>query len=777
MRARKFQFLCDFGSRETRRVDTAKSVITSWPLNFLARVVSLCVFALFSLGFVSTTFAQQRASLDNVIFSKLAGDTIQINLVTTGRVGKPGSFSTDNPARIALDFFGMTKNMNASVTNVDAGSVDSVVAIETPDRTRVIIKLFDTARYDVKQANNGYVVTVYNTTIEDTGRAVPKPFARRPDVLPESRVTNIDFRRSETGGGSLTVEFNDDSVTVDTRERDGEIVIDMLGATLPAYLERRLDVTDFATPVQTVDAFQNNDNVRLVLVPQGKYQHLSLQTGNRFTLAVDPIIKTADDLKKEEDAELGYAGERLSINFQKIEVRAALAVIADFTGINFVTSDSVTGEISINLKDVPWDQALDVIMKTKGLAKRQNGNVIWVAPAEEIAKIEQEELKANAVKSEFAPLVSEIIQINYAKAKDIADVIKSVRVVKQGLTSTNSRFLDSAGSLNVTETDKNSLLTQRGSVTVDERTNSLLVQDIAGKIQELRAVIAKLDKPVRQVLIETRIVEASDSFSRELGARLGFQRITENARFPGASGSNIGDFVGSGTTEGLTTIGDSRRDDQPGLLFDVSRGTPGGLSVDLGANGIDGNLPASYAFDIFRAGTGFAHLITLELSALEADGRGKIVASPRLITANQKEAVIKQGEERVFTVFGDNDVEVETKEAVLALEVTPQITPDDRVILDVRITQDSFIPNADQNIAAALRKKEIVTQVLAENGETIVIGGIYQEESSSGQTKVPLLGDIPILGNLFKKRSKRDSRTELLIFLTPKIISPKLNLG
>ncbi len=735
-----------------------------------ASLAWLLVFA------ASHATAQNTATLNDVVFSKLAGDNVQINLVTDAMVGEPGSFSTDNPARIALDFFGMKKGMAESVVEIDAGPVDSVVAVETPDRTRVIINLFDTARYEVVEAENGYAITVFNTTYDDTARTEPKPFAARPDVLPDTEVTNIDFRRSEAGGGSLTIDLNDDSVTIDTRERDGEIVVDMLGATLPPELERRLDVVDFATPVQTIDAFQNADNVRLVIIPTGKYQHLSFQAGNRFTLVVDPIIQTAEDLKAEADAELGYAGERLSINFQKIEVRAALAVIADFTGINFVTSDSVQGEITINLQDVPWDQALDVIMKTKGLAKRENGNVIWVAPAQEIAKIEEDELKANAVVAEFAPLVSEIIQINYAKAKDIADVIKSIKVVRQGQTAA-SGFTGGASAFNVTETDKNSLLTARGSVTVDERTNSLLVQDIAEKIKELRQVITKLDKPVRQVLIETRIVEASDTFSRELGARLGFQRITDNAQFPGASGSNIGEFVGSGTTEGLTVIQNSQIDDEPGLIFDNSRGAPGGLAVDLGANGIDGNLPASYAFDIFRAGTGFAHLITLELSALEADGRGKIVASPRLITANQKEAIIKQGEERVFTVVGDDDVEVETKEAVLALEVTPQITPDDRVVLDVKVTQDAFIPNADQNVAAALRRKEIVTQVLADNGETIVIGGIYQEESSEGVTKVPILGDIPFLGNLFKKKSARDSRVELLIFLTPKIISPKLNLG
>jgi len=514
------------------------------------------------------------------------------------------------------------------------------------------------------------------------------------------------------------------------QNKNGEIIVDVLGVDLPNELERRLDVVDFATPVQTIDAFQNADNVRLVISPQGKYQHLSYQAQGLFTLVVDPIIETEDDKKREADATLGFTGERLSINFQKIDVRSALAVIADFTGINFVTSDSVEGEITINLKDVPWDQALDVIMRTKGLSKRQTGNVIWIAPTGEIAKLEEEELKANAITAEFAPLVSEVIQINYAKAKDIAEVLKSIRVVKQG-TSSAASATQGALSLNVTETDKNSLLTERGSVTVDERTNSLLVQDIGSKIGEIRNLISKLDKPVRQVMIETRIVEASDTFSRELGARLGFQRVTENARFPGSSGSGIGDIVGSGTTEGITTIQDSRNDDEPGLIFDVSRGTPGGMSVDLGANGIDGNLPASYAFDIFRAGTGFANLITLELSALEADGKGKIVASPRLITANQKEAVIKQGEERVFTVVGSDDVEVETKEAVLALEVTPQITPDDRVVLDVKITQDNFIPVADggSGVAAALRKKEIVTQVLSDNGETIIIGGIFHLKS------------------------------------------------
>ncbi|MFT7525872.1 MAG: type IV pilus assembly protein PilQ [Arenicella sp.] len=720
--------------------------------------------------------AQDAVNLNNIVHSKLPGDNIQINLVTDGNVGAPGTFSTTNPARIALDFFGMKKQLANDMVKISEGNVDSVVAVETQDRTRVIINLISSSRYDVIESDDGYAVIVYNTNIDNSVRTELKPFKKRSDILPDTLVSNIDFRRSEAGGGSLTVDLSEEGTTIDTREQDGEIIVDLLGVTLPTELERRLDVIDFATPVRTVDAFQNSDNVRLVIVPQGDHQHLSFQAGNRFTLVVDPVVITEQEKKNEADQLLGYGGDRLSINFQKIEVRAALAVIADFTGINFVTSDSVQGDITINLKDVPWDQALDVIMKTRGLSKRQTGNVIWVAPSQEIAKFEEEQLKANAVAAEYAPLVSEIIQINYAKAADIADVIKSVKVVKQGAISSSSAANSSfASSLNVTETDKNSLLTGRGSVTVDVRTNSLLVQDVAGKIKELRGVIAKLDKPVRQVLIETRIVEANDTFSRELGARLGFQRITAEAQFSGASGSNLGTFIGSGSTEGSTAIVDSLNDDEPGIIYDVSRGNPGGLAVDLGANSIGGDNPSSYAFNLFRAGTGFDHLITLELSALEADGRGRIVASPRLVTSNQRQASISQGVEQFVTIpgngGGDGGGGLEKIEAELRLVVTPQITPDDRVIMDVIINQDRLISSQ------LVGTKEIKTQVLADNGETIIIGGIYQEDEADDVVKVPFLGDVPILGRLFKKKSTRNNRTELLIFLTPKIISPKLNLG
>lgn len=712
--------------------------------------------------------AQESVVVTGIAHTTLPGGTVQINVIADGELVKPGSFSTHKPARIALDFFGAKRDLSNGVLNIGVGKVDSVVAVETVDRTRVIINLFDSARYEISPSSNGYAITVYNDSEDLTGVVTPKPFVRRPDITPETTITNIDFRRSKAGGGTLIVDLSDDKATIDTRARDGDIIVDLLNVNLPQELERRLDVVDFATPVQTIDSFQNSNNVRLVIIPEGRQQHISFQSGSRFTLTIDPILEPEIDLVNEEDAALGFKGERLSINFQNIDIRSALTVIADFTGINFVTSDSVEGEITINLKDVPWDQALDVILRTKGLSKRQTGNVLWVAPSSEIADVEKQELEDLLALEEKAPLVSEIIQINYAKAEDIADVVKSVRVVAQGALPSGTS--DNVSGASITETDKNSLLTTRGSVTVDARTNSLLVQDVASKIKELRSVIAKLDKPVRQVLIETRIVEANDDFSRELGVRLGFQQV-----------ANVGDngtVFSGGSIAGNSTIVNSVNEqevDSDGnatspIEFDVGSD---GLAVDFGANALSNVNPASYALDIFRAGSSFSQLISLELSALEADERGKVVASPRLITTNQQEASISQGLEVFVTVEGGDggSGSLEVIEAELQLIVTPQITPDDRIIMDVEINQNSLVG------AQSVSTNEIETQVLANNGETVVIGGIYQEDLSETIVKVPVLGDIPYLKNLFRQKSIRKNRTELLIFLTPKIISPKLNLG
>jgi type IV pilus assembly protein PilQ len=736
------------------------------PLDSAISIRQTFLPAFAALVFLSFQALAQEAVLHEIVISKLSGDRVQINLVADGLLDDPGSFSTSSPPRIAFDFFGMKNAVLSDLVAVDSGAVDSVVAVETDDRTREVINLVHTAEFATNIVDGDFVITIENTDVTAVRADVAPPiFERPPEIVSTDQIVRVDFRRNEHGGGKVLVDLSSPDVAVDVREQAGEIVVDFIGATLPTELERRLDVIDFATPVQTIDAYNNGASARFIIVPTGKYQHISFQSDGQFTLVVDPYIES-DEVNPSTD-ENGFLGDRLSINFQKIDVRSALSVIADFTGLNFVTSDNVTGELTLNLQDVPWDQALDVILQTEGLAKRQTGSVVWIAPAEEIVANERAELEAQKAVADLAPLVSELIQVNYARAEDLAELLKSVRAVNAGVAP--SLF----GSVTVSEieTDSNSLLSARGNVTVDTRTNSLLIQDTPGKILEIRKLIAQLDQPVRQVMIETSIVEASDTFSRNLGARFGFQRVTENAEFSGVDGSNVGQFISSGSPAGLEVITNSLNDTEPGILFDTG---PDGLQVVLGADSIGSASAASYAFDIFKAGTGFAHLITLELSALEADGRGKVIASPRLITSNQTAATIEQGQERIFSLqtFGSIGNLV-TKKAVLSLTVLPQITPDDRVIMDVQITQDTFA----SAVSDTLNTKRIVTQVLSDNGETIVIGGIYQQDEFNNVTKVPILGDLPIVGNAFCKNSVKNNRTELLIFLTPRIISPKLNLG
>ncbi|MGB5709281.1 MAG: type IV pilus secretin PilQ, partial [Arenicellales bacterium] len=452
--------------------------------------------------------------------------------------------------------------------------------------------------------------------------------------------------------------------------------------------------------------------------------------------------------------EFGYTGERLSLNFQQISVRAALQVIADFTGLNFITSDAISGNLSLRLKDVPWDQALDVILQTKGLAMRQKGNVVWVAPAEEIADKERQALEARQEVGELAPLVSELIPISYARAQDIAGILKSIKPVSTGITQ--SAF----GSVSISEikTEENTLLSSRGSVTVDNRTNSLLIQDTALKLREIRELIAKLDIPVRQVQIETRIVEATDDFSRNIGARLGFSRIVQDA-----------DVFGPGTADVFSgaTVGSNASTRLEGTLDNTDA-----LSVNLPAGSLGDEAAASYAFSLARFGSGFLSLLDLEISALQAEGRGRVLANPKILTTDKNEAKIEQGQERQITfgsAFGTSATQ--GQKAVLSLTVRPQITPDDKITLDVQITNDSF-----EGVDDTINTKRIETQTLLENGETVVIGGIYQQEDGELVTKVPFLGDIPILGNLFKKRQRVNNRSELLIFLTPRIIDPALAL-
>lgn len=694
-------------------------------------------------------------TLTGINFASLPGGRVQVNLSMARPPEQPGHFSTNRPPRLAFDFVNMRSALDSPVTKVGVGALESVTTVQAEDRIRVVFNLVRPVPYETQITEDGMVFVIQNPDTESARieRTEPKPFAKKASA--KHSIENVDFRRSKEGGGRVTVRLSGPEVGVDVQEQAGEIIVDFLNTEIDDGLEQRLDVVDFATPVQTIDTFQEGNTVRMVITPQGNYQHLAYQTGNVFNINVDPVVELEEE-EREAD-EFGFSGERLSLNFQQINVRAALQVIADFTGLNFVTSDSVGGTLTLRLKDVPWDQALDIILQTRGLGMRRSGNVVWVAPAQEIAQRERQQLEAQKEQSELEPLTSELIQVNYAKASDIADILKSVKAIDTGVTQS----IFGSVTISEVETESNTLLSPRGNVTVDDRTNSILIQDTPSKIAQVRELIAKLDKPVRQVLIETRIVEANDDFSRNLGARLGFQRVVQQSEVLDGA-----DVVGSGSLEGAAATGGSLTGAAGAPSFG---GIPDGLAVDLPANGIEDANPARYAFEIFKAGTGIANLIQLEISALEAEGNGKVIANPRLITSNQKTARIEQGQERQFVSLG----EVETIRAVLSLTVTPQITPDDRVVMDVLITQDSFVSATQPTI----NTKRIQTQVLLENGETAVIGGIYQQDQSTDVSKVPFLGDIPALGVLFRTKSIQDNRTELLIFLTPRIVNPALNIG
>lgn len=702
--------------------------------------------------------------LTNLTFARISGDRVQLDLRIEGEPGEPVVFRTVEPPRIALDFFGMTNGSGKQVHKVGISAVDSVVLAEDEDRMRMILNLQNPADYSLEQMDGGLVLTVLaGTSAPKAGPAteavtrasnfaLSEDFGLRGGGAQPHEISNVDFRRTPNGAGRVIVKLSDTELAVDLQEIGGEIIAVFSNTTIPSELEQRLDVTDFATPVSTIDAFADGRDVRMVITPSGQYKQSSVQSGDTLVIDISPLSKA--ELEAARADEFGYTGERLSLNFQQISVRAALQVIADFTGLNFITSDAISGNLSLRLKDVPWDQALDVILQTKGLAMRQKGNVVWVAPAEEIADKERQALEARQEVGELAPLVSEMFPISYAKANDIAAILKSIKPVESGITQ--SAF----GSVSISEitTVENTLLSSRGSVTVDKRTNSLLIQDTALKLREIRELIAKLDIPVRQVQIETRIVEATDDFSRNIGARLGFARVVQDA-----------DVIGPGTADVFSgaTVASNAATRLEGTLDNTDA-----LSVNLPAGSLGDESAASYAFSLARFGSGFLSLLDLEISALQAEGRGRVLANPKILTTDKNEAKIEQGQERQITfgsAFGTSATQ--GQKAVLSLTVRPQITPDDKITLDVEITNDSF-----EGVDDTINTKRIETQTLLENGETVVIGGIYQQEDGELVTKVPFLGDIPIIGNLFKKRQRVNNRSELIIFLTPRIIDPALAL-
>jgi type IV pilus assembly protein PilQ len=691
--------------------------------------------------------ADDKNSIEDIVYAKLPGDRIQITFKMTKTPAEPNAFTITNPARISLDFPNTRVGLEKKSLAVKEAAVTSVTAIEAEDRTRVVLSLIKPVAYSTSIDGNNFTVTVEAPVSAIAGAVEPKTthFASTRKTGKYS-VKGIDFRRGTQGDGKIIINLSDPAVGIDIREQAGEIMLDFLNTSASAELQRRLDVVDFATPVQTIDTFAQGKNTRMIITPKGKYEHLAYQTGNIFTVSIKPVIEKPDEKKVDE---FGYSGEKLSLNFQNIEARAALQVLADFTGLNFVVSDTVKGSLTLRLKDVPWDQALDLILDSKNLAMRRKGNVITVAPAPEVAAKEKANLEATKAVVELEPLVSELIQINYAKADDIATLLKSIKAVTTASAQEHPVFGSAAtGATIERSSSSNTLLSPRGQVTVDQRTNSILIQDIASKIREVRKLIATLDQPVRQVMVETRLVEATDNFARSLGARL--SHATQRTK-----GSTTTTTTGS--IDALEPLYNSNTYEWPSVF-----------NVNLPSPGIGSSAAGVFTLSFIKG----LKQLDLELSALEQDGSGKIISSPRVITANQQKAIIEQGQERVFTTSVLGVGTVVTKKATLKLEVTPQITPDDRVNLNVDISKDNFVDAT----SGLLNVKQVKTQVLLDNGETVVIGGIYEQDKLDAVTKVPFFGDIPLLGWLFKNKEVKDNKTELLIFLTPKILSENLSL-
>jgi type IV pilus assembly protein PilQ len=632
----------------------------------------------------------------------------------------PAAFTVTNPARIALDLPNTSNGLGKSTVEVGEGAVRSISVVEVANRTRMVVNLSQTLNYTAVLDGSALVLTVDSAlqgVLKDSPQtakfAEPTPLAG----LQRQSIRDVDFRRGTNGEGRVVVDLSSANTGIDIRQQGKSVIVDFLNTSVPRNLVRRLDVLDFATPVKTVDVVDQGGSARMLIEPKGNWEYSAYQTDTQFIVEIKPVKEDPNKLVQG----TGYNGEKLTLNFQAVEVRALLQVIADFTGLNIVASDTVGGNLTLRLKDVPWDQALDIILQAKNLAKRKNGNVVLIAPADELATKDKLALEALQQIGELEPTRTESFVLSYAKAAEVQTLISG---------------------------KDQKLLSKRGSATVDVRTNTLFVQDAPTRLEEVRRLISQLDVPVRQVMIEARVVIADDKFGRQLGARFGASAgLTSNGR-------NVGIGASIGNTNAIAGGAQPSQND---------------INVNLPVPGAFGTL----AMTFLNLGNG--NVVNLELSALEADRRGKVVSSPRLITADKRKAIILQGTEIGYrTQAASGGTTVAFKQAVLSLEVTPQITPDDKIIMELLVKKDTVgalidgIPSID--------KKEITTQILVDNGDTAVLGGVYEQTTSTNVDKIPLLGDIPYLGSLFKRTVKQDDKTELLIFITPRIVKDQLTI-
>ncbi len=700
-------------------------IMSMWRVRALALVLSLGapLAALAQNAIQSINSTQQGTS-----------EVVRIEL-SEPLAAVPAGFTIQTPPRIAVDLPGVTNALGRNSVEINQGNLRSVSVAQAGERTRLVLNLKQATNYKAQLQGKALVLvldTAAATTAQPAVSSEPTRFAESLN-REQLALKDIDFRRGADGAGRLIVELPNNQVGVDIRQQGQSLVVDFLRSTLPENLRKRFDVTDFGTPVQTVVTTQQGDRVRMTVTPRGSWEHSAYQSDNQFVLEVRP--QKVDPNKLTQGP--GYAGEKLSLNFQNIEVRALLQVIADFTNFNVVTSDTVTGNVTLRLKDVPWDQALDIILQAKGLGLRKSGNVIWIAPKDELAAKEKADLETKAQVTQLEPLRTQAFQLNYAKAE----------VVANGLNGQNQGQSSSGNNTKI--------LSPRGTVIYETRTNQLFVSDIPSKLEEIQMLISKIDVPVRQVLIEARIVIADDGFTRSLGSKLGITDLRSNT-IAGGQRVNIG---GNMNAVGVQT----------GQISDTVDFSNSNF-VSFPATAQNGYNAATFALSLFGASAN--RFLNLEISAIEADGKGKVVSSPRVVTADQTKALIEQGTELPYqTATSSGATALQFRKANLKLEVTPQITPEGSVIMDVDVNKDSV----GQVTAAgyAIDTKHVKTQVLVENGGTVVIGGIFEQTDRTDITKVPFLGDIPVLGNLFKTTTKTSKRTELIIFLTPKVVTDR----
>ncbi|MFN9029531.1 MAG: type IV pilus secretin PilQ [Betaproteobacteria bacterium] len=695
-----------------------------------------------SLALVPTHVTAQENSIERVEATQTGNSTVLTVQLKSPVAGIPPSFSVANPARIAVDLPQTVNNLGRNQVEVNQGDLRSVNVVQAQGRSRLVLNLRRPVTHAISVDGSTVTIALGAAAVDATTAFRPesavgsKPAAAAATAVAEGprSLRGIDFRRGSDGEGRILVDLSDPNTSVDIKQQGNQVIVEFLNTTLPDSLRRRLDVSDFGTPVALVNTVQQGGNVRMTIEPRGLWEQNAYQSDTRFVVEVKPVKE--DPTRLFQSTRQGYQGERLSLNFQNVDVRSLLQVIADFTNLNIITSDSVGGSITLRLKDVPWDQALDIILQSKGLDMRKNGNVLIVAPREELATKEKLELEARNQIADLEPLRTETFQVNYQKAEDVRRLLAD---------------------------DKQRLLSRRGSIVVDPRTNQMFVQDTTARLEEIRRLLQKVDVPVPQVLIEARIVEASDTFSRNLGVRFGVARITNQAAFAGGTG--------------VTSSGSGGGTSNPGTGIGAPSGSLSGVGVssvnmvNLPAGGLNGFNAGTFALTLVNSSLSSA--LNLEISALEAEGRGKIVSSPRVVTADKVKAVIEQGTEIPYQqATSSGATSVSFRKATLKLEVTPQITPEGAVFLDVRVNKDSR--GQDTASGPAIDTKNVQTQVLVENGGTVVLGGIFEQTQRVTVNKVPFLGDVPVVGNLFKNTTRVNDRSELIIFITPRIVSDRV---